>query len=125
MTSCVLVMGIITCTDLPPKLTPAEAAAIVAPHQFIGGSTIPYRPPVESVQTSPTAGPFGEFKEHAPARRLDGSLLSDPPLIYGLPYGPHRFYGPYWADYSHDWQRTRLAPRAGLGSAQQRKGAER
>jgi hypothetical protein len=32
---------------------------------------------------SPTAGPFGEFKPFAPARRLDGTRIDDPVSVYG------------------------------------------
>jgi hypothetical protein len=37
------------------------------------------RGPIIGAFGSPTAGPFGEFKPFDPPRRLDGTLLSDPP----------------------------------------------
>ena len=53
----------------------------------------PYYGPQDVVIGSPTAGPFGEFKPFDPPRRLDGTLLSDPPWYFssyiGGPYGPY------------------------------------
>ena len=50
------------------------------------------RGPVTGVFGSPTAGPFGEFAPFPEPRRLDGTLLSDPPWsvttyvgLYGRP----------------------------------------
>ena len=59
----------------------------------------PYYGPQDVVIGSPTAGPFGEFKPFDPPRRLDGTLLSDPPWYFtsyvGGPYGSYggRPYG--------------------------------
>ena len=61
------------------KVTPAEAAAILAPHQFQLQPALPPGPRAFLLRSSPTAGPFGEFPEFSPARRLDGTYLSDPP----------------------------------------------
>jgi hypothetical protein len=64
-----------------PQLTPAEAAAILAPHQYVA-------PPVCTRCDGPyfastgAKGPL-DWPEPAPARRLDGSLLTDPPAVYG------------------------------------------
>jgi hypothetical protein len=60
------------------KVTPAEAAAILAPNQFQLPGPSFVGPRVLGIHSSPTAGPFGEFREFSPARRLDGTLLSDP-----------------------------------------------
>ena len=60
--------------------------------------TLDYGPQI-FVIGSPTAGPFGEFKPFDPPRRLDGTLLSDPPWYFtsyvGGPYGSYggRPYG--------------------------------
>ena len=60
----------------------------------------PYYGPQDVVIGSPTAGPFGEFKPFDPPRRLDGTLLSDPPWYFssyiGGPYGSYGGgYGSY------------------------------
>jgi hypothetical protein len=70
------------------KVTSAEAAAILAPHQFTWQPTAT-GPHVLVVPSSATAGPFGEFREFSPARRLDGTLLSDPQWSVStwIPYG--------------------------------------
>ena len=71
------------------KVTPAEAAAILTPHQFQLQPALPPGPRVLGLLSSPTAGPFGEFPEFSPARRLDGTLLSDPQwgVTTWIPYG--------------------------------------
>jgi hypothetical protein len=72
MTSCIGAALIIHCVlDPTPRLSPAEAAAILAPHQFVA------LPPAEGpyvviIGSSPTTGPFGEFRavsSRAPPRR--------------------------------------------------------
>jgi hypothetical protein len=70
-------------------VTPAEAAAILAPHQFQLPAPSFDGPRVVDIYSSPTAGPFGEFPEFSPARRLDGTLLSDPQWSAStwIPYG--------------------------------------
>jgi hypothetical protein len=71
------------------KVTPAEAAAILAPHQFQLPAATFDGPRVIGLMSSPTGGPFGEFPEFSPARRLDGTLLSDPQwgVSTWIPYG--------------------------------------
>jgi hypothetical protein len=73
----------------PARVTPAEAAAILAPHQFKFQPPLPPARRVLGIMSSPTAGPFGEFPEFSPARRLDGTLLSDPAwaVTTWIPYG--------------------------------------
>ena len=73
-------------TPLAPTLTttPAEAAAILAPHQFVSPPPPSLGPRVYIMGSSSTDGPFGAFYRDAP-RRLDGSSYVDPPLLYGSP----------------------------------------
>ena len=59
----------------------ARRAALQAPAPF--GPTV-------VVFGSPTAGPFGEFAPFPEPRRLDGTLLSDPP------WSVTTYVGPYW-----------------------------
>ena len=79
MTSCIGAALIIHCVLAPtPRPSPADAAAILAPHQFVAP------PPAEGpyvviIGSSPNAGPFGEFAPFPPTRRLDGTLLSQRP----------------------------------------------
>jgi hypothetical protein len=63
----------------------------------------PPRNPVVSTGSSPTSGPFGELGALSPARRLDGSLWSDPPwqaTAYGGHWGGHRA-GPQLRSQAH------------------------
>jgi hypothetical protein len=69
--------------------SPAEAAAILAPHQFVYVPPAPAGPTLVLFGGSPTTGPYGEFAPFAQAQRLDGTLYSDWPwrsTAY-LPYG--------------------------------------
>lgn len=68
-----------------PQLTPTEAAAILAPHQYVAPPTCtrcdgPYFASTGS--KGATSGPW-DWPEPMPARRLDGTLLMDPPAVYG------------------------------------------
>lgn len=103
MTECIITLLLLTCPDMP-KLSPAEAAAILAPHQFQAAplhvSPAPRdrvtTPKVERSKGVHGSGPFGDFKPFPPRRRLDGTLLSTPPLILGLPtYHPYNMYRNY------------------------------
>jgi hypothetical protein len=63
-----------------PKLSPAEAAAILAQSPALSNRTH-VSPPgdgptVVVVGSSVTAGPFGEFAPFPPPLRLDGTLLT-------------------------------------------------
>lgn len=58
---------------------PAEAAAILAPHQFVYVPAQRLEPIAMMSRSSGTAGPFGEFKPFGPSVRLDGSPYSEPP----------------------------------------------
>ncbi len=100
-------------------MTPAEAAAILAPHQFVWQPALPLAPRVIGVPSSVTAGPFGEFPEFSPARRLDGTLLSDPAwgVTTWIPYGGWGGgyggnYGRGGASRGHRSPRASSSPRA-------------
>ena len=86
MTTCVLVLGIITCVSTAPRLTPAEAAAILAPHQFVYVAPVdPLGPQSFVIRAKPP--------KRLPERtRLDGTPLWLPPRVYGLPpFYPYPF----------------------------------
>ena len=72
---------VVSClVDPATRPTPAEAARILEPYQFVYVEPAPpMGPTVIIVGSSPTEGPFGPFPAFPPARRLDGSLLSVPP----------------------------------------------
>lgn len=83
MTTCVVVGAIVVSCVVDPatRPSPAEAAAILAPYQFVAPPPIGGGPTFAILASSPTAGPFGEFRPFSPARRLDGTLLSQRPWI--------------------------------------------
>ena len=86
MTACVLALGIITCTSTAPRLTPTEAARILvassAPYAYV--PPVPLDGPIVVTNHSrPGDGPW-EWPEPQPARRLDGTLLTTPPTMYGV-----------------------------------------
>ena len=85
MTTCILVLNLIHCVVVGPVPTPAQAAAILAPHQFVYMAPRPAGGPFLTVARSKT-GPAWDRRELHPKRRLDGTLLSDPPTVYGIPY---------------------------------------
>lgn len=91
MTTCALVLGIITCTSTAPKLTPAEAVRVFTaastPSMYVPPAPL-YGPVVATTGSRPGASPW-DWPKPRPARRLDGTLLTTPPTIYGLP--------PWWA----------------------------
>jgi hypothetical protein len=75
---------------LTPKQTPAEAVAILTPHQYVAPTVCRCEGPTVVVvgTKTPTLGPW-DFPEPTPARRLDGTRVDDPPTVYGIP--------PYWS----------------------------
>ena len=81
--NCFLLAAVIACAGGMPKLTAAEAAAVLAPHQFVYVALAPPRPAVVVIPSSATAGPFGEFKRQDFCCRLDGTPLWWPPTVYG------------------------------------------
>ena len=78
-------------------VTPAEAAALLAPHQFVYVAPRPAEPQVVLLASSPTAGPFGELTPLSPSRRLDGSSYQDPP----------------WESLDYSWRRQRSGRNSG------------
>lgn len=93
--TCVLIAMLISCSGASIKTSPAEAAAIMAVHQTIILSPVPRGPYVVGVYSSPTAGPFGDFKPFTPTTRLDGTPRDVPQVVYG-------WQGPYSWGYSRD-----------------------
>ena len=90
---CRIVLTLVSCTFDPStsRMTPAEAVAMLRESPGLSNRT--HVPPpaggphVVIIQSSPTAGPFGEFPAFTPPRRLDGSYVSDPQTVYGVrPY---------------------------------------
>lgn len=81
MTTCALVLGLIRCVIVGPVPSPAEAAAILTPHQFVYVDERPRLPPpqVIVVRTAPVAEP-------TVPRRLDGTLITSP-LWRSVNYG--------------------------------------
>lgn len=76
------------------RLTPADAAAILFPGQFVYlPSTRTLGPQVYVVGSSSTAGPFGEFPPFPAPRRLDGSSYADPPWSMSTYLGRQGFRG--------------------------------
>jgi hypothetical protein len=75
-----------------PKLTPAEAARVLAQSPGLANVAnypmFPDGPRVVIISSTPGAlGPLN-FPPSSPPRRLDGTLLDLPPTVYGLP--PYR-----------------------------------
>jgi len=92
--TCILVAMMISCSGQKLATTPAEAAALMAPHQFVYVAKRVPRIHEPDLSSSPTAGPFGEFKPFSPARRLDGSLFTDPPWTLFAYTGKHGYTPP-------------------------------
>ncbi len=87
-TACLVVAGVMHCiVSATPAAKPAEAAAVLAPGQFVYVPT--YDGPYAIIMPgSSTAGPYGELRVTPQLRRLDGSPVWSRPQIYGLPiYG--------------------------------------
>ena len=98
MAECILTI-LITCTAMT-ALTPAEAAAVLAPNQFKyvpeALSVVAPQDRIHVIQAEPGAGPFGPFRSSLPRRRLDGTSYDSPPQILGLPYyHPYNLYRDY------------------------------
>lgn len=73
-------------------VTPAEAAAILAPYQFVYVEPAPrWGPRFVVLRSNPADGPFGAFHPFAPGRRLDGTPLSEPPWSMTTYVGRHRY----------------------------------
>ena len=76
-----------------PTVSP-EILASLAAHQF-RLPVISEGPTVTSSGLSPTGGPFSDYQNVIPSRRLDGSLWSDPPWTSYYP----GFYPPYYPSF--------------------------
>jgi len=97
--SCTIVGAVVVSCLVNPatRLTPAEAARILEPRQFVYVEPAPpMGPTVVIFGSSPTDGPFGPFPAFPAAKRLDGSLLSAPPwhvtAYAGRPFHLNRPY---------------------------------
>jgi len=73
-------------------VTPEQLASLAA-HQFVAPWVDRQWDRVISSGSSPTSGPFGDYRQDIQPRRLDGSLLTDPPW-QSLSYYPG-YYPPY------------------------------
>ena len=110
-TLCRIVLTVVTCTTNPdlPKPSPEEAVAILAAggRQFFVPEVTPpweryggddnYARAVDRDEVFVGFAPNFASSGEASARRLDGTLMDDPPAVYGaLPfhgYGRHGVYG--------------------------------
>jgi len=68
-----------------PTVSAAQLASLAA-HQFRSGSFERPWTPMGSTGSSPTGGPFSDYQNVIEARRLDGSLWSEPPWV-SVAYG--------------------------------------
>jgi hypothetical protein len=78
-------------------VTPEQLASLAA-HQFVSPWVDRQWDPVVSSGSSPTSGPFGDYRQDIQPRRLDGSLWTDPPW-QSLSYYPG--YYPSYVPYAH------------------------
>jgi hypothetical protein len=89
-----------TNADLGKPLSPTrptvtgEQLSSLAAHQF-RLPVVAAGPTVISSGLSPTGGPFSDYQNTIPSRRLDGSLWSDPPWTSYYP----GFYPPYYPSF--------------------------
>jgi hypothetical protein len=93
---CRIVLAVVSCTLDPstPRPTPEQAIAVIRPHvgPIVVLPTWDWRGPQSYVlPSSPTSGPFGELSAPEPARRLDGTLWTEPPWLLRTYVG--RSYG--------------------------------
>lgn len=86
MTTCTIIGLAVSCViDSTPRPTPAASAALLAPRAFVFVAPVP-KMQLEALRMTPERR---TLTEQLPARRLDGSLLTDPPTVYQtqLPWG--------------------------------------
>lgn len=103
MTTCILVATLIKCTIAGTVPTPAQAAAILAPHQTVVVAVPTWFAAGVGVYPAPlvvgSSGPYRGLELTMPERRLDGSLRSDPAYesVTYLPwsYGGYSSLGAY------------------------------
>jgi hypothetical protein len=86
MTTCTLIAGVISCTITGPTPTPAESAAVLAPNQYHYVAPPPPGPSVIIVDSSPTSGPFGEFKPLPATAPLNNNPFGYVPSRYPVLY---------------------------------------
>jgi hypothetical protein len=91
MTTCTIIAGVISCTITGQTPAPAESAKILAPYQYVAPLPLPPGPRVIIVDSSPTSGPFGEFKPLPATAPLNnnpyGYVPSPYPVLYPIsPY---------------------------------------
>jgi hypothetical protein len=92
--SCTIVGALVVSCLVDPatRPTPAEAARILEPYQFVYVEPAPpMGPTVVIFGSNPTDGPFGPFPALPQAPRLDGSMLSAPPW-HVTAYGSRPFH---------------------------------
>jgi hypothetical protein len=83
--TCIIIAAVVTCTGLAAPPPPAEAIRILT------ASVRPFDPQSVVVVVPPTppamivSEPPPLFPEFPPARRLDGTLVDQPPMVYGPP----------------------------------------
>ena len=100
MTTCSIVAAIVSCILHGPVLSPRQAVDIFQSSMtpFVYVAPLPPRLPepisVAAPQRANMSGPW-DWPEPRPERRLDGTLLSDPPTVFGIqPWYPY-LLGPY------------------------------
>ncbi len=93
MTTCTLIITGIICTiDPTTKPTPAEAAKILAPNQFVSYPETPYG--IQSFSTGSIGPTPGPWTFPSPRQRLDGSLMNEPQWFSQVYIG-HGYRGVY------------------------------
>ena len=106
MATCITILAGFICMSAPVKATPAEAAAILAPHQFQPTPRIEI--PIDGrnyiIPSEPRSGSVGNPKRLPPRTRLDGTPYTQPPEILGLPaYHPYNMFRLYGAVIPQTW----------------------
>lgn len=97
---CIIIGLIVSCTGDTPRVSPAEAAAILKPNEY--HAPMNWRGPYAwVVPSSSTAGPFGEFKPFSERIHLDGTPMWVPPVVYGDPFLSYGFI-PWLRPHSFD-----------------------
>jgi len=92
MTTCILLATIICANAEASRLTPAQAAAVLAPGQFV---YVEKRLP--QVVVIPSSASPRDFPTPRPERRLDGSLYSEAPwsVFWQVPLDVRLVNGPH------------------------------
>jgi hypothetical protein len=87
----VIIIATVVAASCPgPRPSPAEAARIVAPRQFVYVAPAPAGPTIEIVASAvpqhDAASVTARAIAEADRRRLDGSPWTQPTTVYGIPY---------------------------------------